>query len=113
LLLRSVPPDTVTEENCRRIAKGMTATEVEAIFGRPANHTEISSVPPPPASDKDKDVAEWSELLKRKPFTDKLWLGRAHAALVTFDVDGKLVRVYCYEPEPEPWYKRLTEVLGL
>src|SRR5262249_49266864 len=85
LLLRPVPPETVTLENCRRVAPGMTPAGVEAVFGRPADQ------PLPPT---------------------RSWFGRDFALRATFGADGRVTRTETCKWAPFDWRHRVAQLLG-
>jgi hypothetical protein len=105
LLLRSVRPDTVTEANVARIDLGMTLAEVEAVFGRPSDTTGWTTPTPPGTLIEGFAVKEPCEV--------RYWFGPAHYACVLFGPDGKAVWKRWGESNPEPWYRRLADMLGL
>src|SRR5262245_3750416 len=85
-----VLPDRITPVNCDLIAEGMTAGEVEAIFGRPA----------------DAEVGGPSEV-----FWSKQWPGERLAVGFDFDPRGRVRQMaWCVETETaeDAWW-----VLGL
>jgi hypothetical protein len=98
LLLRSSPPNTVTEANCERFANGMTLAEVEALFGRPADAVQDKFPRPPQA---------------RGAVTRRVWRGRGRAVDVFFDGDGRAVQKDEYPWEPAPLHRRLARMVGL
>ena len=100
LLLLAIPADTVTPENCERIGIGMTLTEVEAIFGRPADQT---------ASEPFVD----NYGLYRGPFTRHWWFGGVGVAYYTFDADGSLVYGGLSTARPGSLYRRAAKQVGL
>ncbi len=105
LLLRAAPRETVTEENCKRVVKGMTLAEVESIFGRPAD--SVPAMFPEPSL----SLAEWIRV--KNPVTMRIWYGREHVAFVTFDGDSKVIWTDRQSSEPEPWYRQFAGLLGL
>ena len=97
--------DAVTEENIARLTIGLTAAEVEAVFGRPADESEFTWCPPIP-------VEELSRLTS--PLNMKRWYGKSCSAIAVFE--GGLLRWHgcAYYAELDlAWYQRIAMEFGL
>ena len=101
----AVTGDTVTKWNCRRITKGTSLAEVEAIFGRPADKVAESS--PSAVQPEDHHLG---------PFTVRVWVARANDrdfAYFMFGADDKVVGGGWGGERPILWYERFARRLGL
>src|SRR5262245_55429835 len=99
LLLRVAWDDTVTVENCGRVAKGMTLAEVEAVFGRSADWGPSQLVLSRRESGGQTRVEEL--------FTGRIWVGRECRAYVAFDDDDRVIWLGHSMFEPQPLHRKL------
>src|SRR5262245_55674650 len=101
LLLRALPMETVTPENCRRIVNGMTLTEVEAILGRRADST----------GEEWGAATSGAAVGPRGPLRICRWEGQECQVSIVIDADGCVAHCLLLADEPEPWYRRLLSLI--
>jgi hypothetical protein len=106
LALGALLQDRVTEESCNRVTNGMTLEEVEAIFGRPADHTLTE----PRAKGLHEHAMKHGF---KTPCTSRAWAGPHYTACTIFDADGRVVSHATVQNDSPPWYHRLADLLGL
>ncbi len=92
--------DSITQASCDQIKPGMTESQVEAIFGRPADRQTILTIP---LEEPGKPVAR-----------QKNWSGRGHGiAVVAFGPDGGAVWANFVYMSDESWFAGLVRRTGL
>jgi SmpA / OmlA family len=88
-----IPADLVTEAGCDQIQVGMTAQEVEAILGRPADRLRHDAV-------NDDDIV-------------MTWMGSRAEVDLTFDSNGRVCDKYSVPAFPGGWWGEFLRLLGL